>query len=117
MWIDQILIIGEGREFLTALVVPNLEALHAFAAEHGVDHEDDEALLREPKVRELFEQEFRTYSKNAAAHEKIRDFRLVAAGFTVDNDLMTPTMKLKRRRIEQQYAPLVDEMYESFAER
>ena len=62
-------------------------------------------------MRQLFSQTFRRYSRQAAAHEKIRDFRLIHEPFTVENDMMTPTMKLKRRTIETQFGPLIDEMY------
>ncbi|WP_457652688.1 AMP-dependent synthetase/ligase [Rhodocaloribacter sp.] len=110
-WIDQIMVVGEGREFLTALVVPDFEALRAYAKEHGLAYGQlDEMLAQEP-IRKLFEDVFRRYSRNAAAPEKIRDFRFITEPFTVENALMTPTMKLRRRRIEKHYADLIDEMY------
>ena len=116
-WIDQILVVGEGREFLVALVVPDFDALHAFAADELLDASDTDALLKEDVVQELFEREFRSYSRTAAAHEKIRDFRLIAEPFTIENGLLTPTMKPKRGLIEKQNAALISEMYELFAQR
>ncbi len=116
-WIDQILVVGEGREFLVALVVPDLDVLRTFAREEGLAGGDDDALLREEAVHELFEREFRAYSRTAAAHEKIRDFRLIAEPFTIENGLLTPTMKPKRRLIERKYEALVSDMYELFAQR
>lgn len=110
-WIDQIMVVGEGREYLTALVVPNLEALKATAREQGIAYSDDEALLAHDDIQQLFAHEFRRYSRTAAAHEKIRDFRLLLEPFTVENGTMTPTMKLKRRAIEKEYHPLIDTMY------
>jgi long-chain acyl-CoA synthetase len=110
-WIDQLMVVGEGREFLTALVVPDFEALQAYAKEHGLAYgQIDEMLAQEP-IRKLFEDVFRRYSRNAAAPEKIRDFRFITEPFTVDNGMMTPTMKLRRRAIEKRYADLIDEMY------
>lgn len=110
-WIDQIMVVGEGREFLTALVVPDFEALQAYAKEHGLAYgQIDEMLAQEP-IRKLFEDVFRQYSRHAAAPEKIRDFRFITEPFTVDNGMMTPTMKLRRRAIEKHYADLIDEMY------
>jgi len=110
-WIDQVMVVGEGREYLTALVVPDFDALKAYAREQGVAYRGEEALLGEEAVQQLFSQTFRRYSRHAAAHEKIRDFRLIQNPFTVENGMMTPTMKLKRRAIETQHAPLIDEMY------
>lgn len=113
-WIDQILVVGEGREFLTALVVPHLEALQQYAAEHEISYADDADLLTRPEIRKLFDQEFRSYSRSAAAHEKIRGFQLIPEPFTVENEMMTPTLKPKRRVIEQRYADLIEEMYAAF---
>jgi long-chain acyl-CoA synthetase len=68
-------------------------------------------MLAQEKIQQLFEDVFRTYSRSAAAHEKVRNFRLIAEPFTVENEFMTPTLKLKRRVIEQAYEPLIEEMY------
>ncbi|MFW5955227.1 MAG: AMP-dependent synthetase/ligase [Rhodothermales bacterium] len=113
-FIDQILIVGEGREFLTALVVPNMDAIKAHAAETGIEYSDEEDLLYKAEIRKLFEREFKTYSRGAASHERVRDFRLLKEPFTVENGMMTPTMKPKRKVIEAAYRELVNEMYESF---
>lgn len=110
-WIDQIIVIGEGREYLTALVAPDVDALKAYAREKGLAYDTEAALFEHDDVRQLFAQEFRRYSRQAAAHEKIRDFHLIPEPFTVENGMMTPTMKLKRRAIEQQYSALIDALY------
>jgi long-chain acyl-CoA synthetase len=116
-YVDQIMIAGEGREFLTALVVPNMDALKSFADENGITYETEDDLVKDAQVREIFSKEFKAYSRNAAAHEKVRDFRLISEPFSVDNGMLTPTMKPRRKAIEQHYADLIDEMYASFGER
>ncbi|NBB74772.1 MAG: AMP-binding protein [Bacteroidetes bacterium] len=115
-WFDQVVVIGEGRPFLTALVVPDFETLRMRARDHKIDEEtlSDEALLEEPDVRNLFRQAFREYGKKAPAHEKIRNFKLLAEPFTVENGTLTPTMKLKRNVIEERYADEIDAMYAKF---
>lgn len=110
-WIDQIIVIGEGREFLSALVVPDFDAVGRFAREQGLATGDPEALLQEEAIQQLFADEFRRYSRSAASPERIRDFRLLAEPFTIESGLMTPTMKLKRKAISQQFADLIEEMY------
>ncbi len=104
--VDQIMVVGEGREFLTALVVPDLEALAS-----QTQREEGKNLLTDTEALILYSELFQTYSKSTASHEKIRDFRLVAEPFSVENELLTPTMKLKRKAIEQAHARLVEEMY------
>ncbi|HET6569300.1 MAG TPA: long-chain fatty acid--CoA ligase, partial [Rhodothermales bacterium] len=116
-WIEQIVVIGEGREFLTALVVPKMDALEHYAREHAIHYAGESDLLASKPIRALFEQEFRSYSRAAAAHEKIRDFRLLPEPFTFENELLTLTLKPRRKLIEKKYAPLIDEMYEQFAGR
>jgi long-chain acyl-CoA synthetase len=108
--IEQVMVVGEGREFLTALVVPNLDALAEWARQQGIP-DDRQALLAHERTRALFTASFRDYSKGAASHERIRDFRLLAAPFSEENGMMTPTMKLRRSAIEQSYAALIEEMY------
>ena len=113
--IDQMIVIGEGRDYLTALVVPNLDVVKKAARDSGIPYNDEANLLAEESIQKIFDQGFRSYSKKAAAHEKIRGFRLIQEPFTVENGMMTPTMKLKRKEIEKNYSDLIEEMYGVFA--
>jgi long-chain acyl-CoA synthetase len=117
-WIDQIIIIGEDRPFLTALVVPDFESLRMRARDHDVDDTrySDEELLDHEDVRDLFDQTFRAFNRDAAAHEKVRNFRLLAEPFTVEDGTLTPTLKLRRSIIRDRYGDLVDEMYAEFGQ-
>lgn len=110
-WIDQLMVVGEGREFLTALVVPDLDALGAYAKSNGITAAPGQSLTDVDEIKSLFSAEFRAYSKSAASHEKIRDFRIVPEAFTVENKMMTPTLKPRRKEISKVYADLIEEMY------
>ncbi|MFK7844072.1 MAG: long-chain fatty acid--CoA ligase [Rhodothermales bacterium] len=109
--IDQIMIIGEGREYLTALVVPNMDMLILHAKEHKVEYSKPSELIENEAILKLYTKEFKTYSRKAAAHEKIRASRLIKEPFTVENGMMTPTLKLKRKVIEKEYADTIEDMY------
>lgn len=113
--IDQIVVVGEGREYLTGLVVVSEDWLRAFAKENSLSFKKLEDLFTEEAVQNVFKAAFKSYSKNAAAHERIRDFRLIAEPFTIDNGMMTPKLSLKRNVIEQNYAETINEMYGVFA--
>ncbi|MDZ4700811.1 MAG: long-chain fatty acid--CoA ligase [Rhodothermales bacterium] len=113
--IDQVMVVGEGREYLTALVVPMFDALKVYAREQSIVYTTDAELLANESIKKLYAETFKTYSKTAAAPEKIRDFRFVAEAFTVDNEMMTPTMKLKRKVIEAKYKNTIEQMYGVFA--
>ncbi len=109
--VDQIMVVGEGREYLTALVVPDMEALAQFAKEKGIAHASDDDLIKSNEVQAMFKKTFRDYSKSVAAHEKIRDFRVILDPFSVENGLLTPTLKPRRRQISNHYEELIDGMY------
>ena len=111
-WIDQIMVVGEAREFLTALVVAEEDVIRGYAKEHKLEASKLADILASEEVQRVFTQMFKSYSRQAAAHEKIRKFRLVLEPFSIENGMMTPTMKLKRKVIEAQYAELIQEMYE-----
>jgi long-chain acyl-CoA synthetase len=115
-WVDQIMIVGEDRPFLTALVVPDFESLRMRARDQGVDEAsyDNEALVKLDDIRKLFDQAFRSYNRDTSAHEKIRNFHLIPDPFTVEDGALTPTLKLKRRVIEERYKEEIDEMYAKF---
>ena len=115
-WFDQVVVIGEGRPFLTALVVPDFETLRMRARDHQVNESalSDEELIDNPDIQKLFRKAFREYGREAPAHEKIRDFTLLTEPFTVENGTQTPTMKLKRNVIEERYEEEIDDMYAKF---
>lgn len=102
--VDQVVVIGEARPFLAALIVPNAEALAEFCAEQGLTQEDPAllgALLARLK-RDLDDQ---------PRFAQIRRLALIHEPFTVDNELLTPTMKPRRRRIMQVHADLIESLY------
>jgi len=117
-WIDQIIVIGEERPFLSALVVPDFESLRMRARDHGIDEASysDAELIEHEDVRAAFDTIFRDYNRGAIAHEKIRNFRLLTEPFTVEEETLTPTLKLRRSVITERYADRIDAMYEEFGQ-
>ena len=117
-WIDQIIVIGEDRPFLSALVVPDFESLRMRARDHGIDEASysDAELIEHEDVRAAFDTIFRDYNREAIAHEKIRNFRLLTEPFTVEDETLTPTLKLRRSVITERYADRIDAMYEEFGQ-
>ncbi len=110
-FIDQIMVVGEAREYLTALIVADEDVVRSFAKEKKLEESKYVELLANEELKNVVKGLLKTYSKSAVAHEKIRDFRFIIEPFSVENGMMTPTMKLKRKVIEQNYADLIDEMY------
>jgi len=104
-------LIGDRRKFLTALIVPNFEKLERDAAALGVQFKNREELVNDPKVKQLFQSELDRFNQNLDRQEKIRRFALLPNDFTIDNDEITPSLKVKRKVVDTRYKPMIDEMY------
>ena len=110
-WIDQMVVVGEAQNFMAGLIVPDFEVLAKYAKDNGLDYKDNEVLISHPEIVEVFKKEIRTFSKDLASHEKIRDFRLLPNEFTVETGEITPTMKVKRRVIAEKYADQISSIF------
>src|SRR5699024_9248726 len=110
-WIDQLMVVGEKQPYMAALIVPDFEVLQAHAQQQNIAHDSIEALIAQPDILDLYKKEIRSYANELASHEKIRDFRLLPAEFTVETGELTPTLKIKRRVVEKQYAPLIQDIF------
>jgi long-chain acyl-CoA synthetase len=110
-YIDQVIVCGEGRKYITALVVPARDELWAFARERGLAASGYEDLLARAETRELIAREIETATAARAPYEKVKVFCLLPEGFTLANDLLTPTLKLRRGLILRRYADRIEAMY------
>ena len=112
-FVEQCVVLGDGRKFVSALIVPNFEQLTAWAEAGGVDlPEDRAAVCRDDRVRDRIQQEVDRVNDEFESYEQIKQFRLVEEEFTEANDLLTPTMKKKRRNILDRFADKVEMIYE-----
>jgi long-chain acyl-CoA synthetase len=111
--IEQAMVLGDARKFVAALLVPNVAAVRAWAAEEGIDlPADTAAICEDQRVRDRIETVVEGVNAEVEPHERIKRFRLVPEEFTEENDLLTPTMKKKRRAILDRHAEAVDWLYE-----
>lgn len=110
-WIDQLVVVGEAQNFMGALIVPDFEVLEKFARDNNIDAKSNEELIQHEKVINVFKKEMRSFSKDLASHEKIRDFRLLPNEFTVETGEITPTLKVKRRVIADKYSDQISEIF------
>ena len=104
-------LIGDQRKYLSALIVPNFEKLEREAAALGVKAANYEELVNDPKVRGLIQDELDRFNQNLDRQEKIRRFILLPRDFSIDEDEITPSLKVKRRQIDKKYKHLIDQMY------
>ncbi|QIB75906.1 long-chain fatty acid--CoA ligase [Halogeometricum borinquense] len=110
--VEQCMVLGDGRKFVSALIVPSFEEIRDWADREGYDLPDDaRGICRDDRVKERIQSEIDQVNENFEPYEQIKQFRLVPEEFTENNDLMTPTMKKKRRNILDRYADQVDLLY------
>jgi long-chain acyl-CoA synthetase len=110
--VEQAMVVGDDQKFVSAIVVPNFEGVRKWAQREGIDLPDGErAICRDDRVRDRIQQEVDAVNANFERYEQIKQFRLVPEEFTEENDLLTPTMKKKRRNILDRWGDEVAAIY------
>jgi long-chain acyl-CoA synthetase len=113
--IAQAVLLGDRRPYPVMLVVPDFPALQRWARHHGgraaALAADREALIGEPAVQKALRREVRRHVAGCAALERPKRIAIVADEFTVDNELLTPTLKVRRREVEERYAAVLAGLY------
>lgn len=110
-FIEQVAVVGNGRKYVTALVVPAFEALREWARRNGLERTGNEDLVKDPRVIGFYRARIDVISANLAQYEKIKKFTLVPGEFTQEKGEITPTMKIKRKVLEDHYGDVIDAMY------
>ncbi|WP_254522109.1 AMP-dependent synthetase/ligase [Natrinema caseinilyticum] len=110
--VEQAMVVGDGEKFIGALLVPNTDYVRSWADEADIDLPDDpQEMCDDDRVREHVQQEVDRVNEEFEKHETIKRFELVPREFTEENDMLTPTMKKKRRVIMDRFEDRVDRIY------
>ncbi len=110
-YIEQAVLIGDGRKYLSALIVPNFVELSSWARSEGLAFDSNDELISRPDVIKFFETRIENSMKDYARVEQIRKFRLLPDNFSIDGGELTPTLKLKRMQIYQKYSNTIESLY------
>jgi long-chain acyl-CoA synthetase len=110
-YIAQIAVVGDGRKFVGALIVPDYELLEAYASERGIAYAGREELITHPDIHRLMEGRVEEHQKDLASYEKVKRFVLLPSPFTMESGELTDTLKLRRPAILSKYATAIDSMY------
>jgi long-chain acyl-CoA synthetase len=110
-YIEQIAVIGDARKFVSALIVPAFDVLEDYVRTHHIDYTSREDLMHDPRVVQFYEKRIMEHSKELAGHEQIKKFTLLPTAFTQEAGEITPTMKLRRKFINEKYQDVIDRMY------
>ena len=110
-YFENVAIVGDGRSFISALIVPNHAALETYARSHRIAFEKPQDLVLKPEIHELAMKEIASHTGDFAAFEKIKRVAFISGEFTIDGGELTPTLKLRRRMIEKKYKAQIDQIY------
>ncbi|HYU15342.1 MAG TPA: long-chain fatty acid--CoA ligase [Candidatus Acidoferrum sp.] len=109
---SQVLVHGERRNFCTALVTLDEDAIAKWAAENGLAGKPASEIAASPEVRRLLEPYFEQVNRSLARYETIKNFVILPRDLTVEEGELTPSLKVKRKAVEKKYIGDLDQMYQ-----
>jgi long-chain acyl-CoA synthetase len=112
--VEQVIVIGNMRKFPSALIVPSFEALRSYADSLALGVRDRKELVRHPRVLEFFKKKVDEVTRDLAPYEKVKKIALLDTEFTIDGGELTPTLKIRRKFVEEKYRETIDALYPKF---
>jgi long-chain acyl-CoA synthetase len=110
--VEQCMVVGDGEKFIGALIVPNFEGVRKRGKSEGVELPDDgNEIADDERVHGWIEEEVEEVNQDFEKYETIKKFELVADEWTEENDMLTPSLKKKRRNILEKHRNVVDRIY------
>jgi long-chain acyl-CoA synthetase len=113
IYIEQVIVIGDGEKFAAALIAPEWVLLKQWAEKQGIDTSDVQGMIDHPKTQALFEKEIERINPSFGKWEQIKAFRLLPRTLNIDQGEITPTLKLKRKKIMENWSALVQDIFKS----
>ena len=110
-FVAEAVLIGEGRKFPSLLIVPDFESLEQWAKQNNIAWSDHAQLVASPAVEAMMDAEMQTAFQGLASFETPKKITLLAHEFTIERGELTPSLKVKRRVIDQHYKDVIDRMY------
>jgi long-chain acyl-CoA synthetase len=111
-FVNQAVLVGNERRFPAALIVPNFEMLESYARLKELDIHTPAEFCRHPRILDLFARQIDAATVNLGKFEKVKKFALLEGELTVENGELTPTLKVKRRIVDEKYRDIIDAMYQ-----
>jgi long-chain acyl-CoA synthetase len=110
-FIEQVMLVGADRKFVSALIVPSFPNLKDWCRKNGITESNNEELMRNPKVVEMFKELVESFNKFFNHVEQVKKFELLANEWSVDTGEMTPKLSLKRKVIIEKYRDAIERIY------
>ncbi|HEY0969680.1 MAG TPA: AMP-binding protein, partial [Gemmatimonadales bacterium] len=110
-YVAQAIMLGDRRPYPVMLVVPDFEALAPWAADAGIDATDRASLATHHRLRELLEGEVHSRLAGAARYEQPRKVAVLTQELTIEEGLLTPSLKVRRRAVEARFRDVIERLY------
>jgi len=110
-FITDAVVIGDKRPYLVALVMIDHENVERYAQDAAIPFSNFASLCRRPEIQELIQAEIDRVNEGFARVEQVKKFRLIEQKLTAEDEELTPTMKLKRKLVNEKYRDLIESMY------
>jgi long-chain acyl-CoA synthetase len=110
-YIEQVAVIGDERNYVTAIIAPSIPDLEAYAKKNKIGYTNIDELLKSPIIYQLIESRILELQKGMASYEIIKRFTLIRKSFTIETGELTNTLKMRRAVIMQKYKLIIEEMY------
>jgi len=110
-WVSQVVVVGDRRPYLTALLTLDQEKVAAFAEQKGIAHASFTDLLAHPDVQQLVENAVAEVNENLARVEQVKKWHVFDREFQMDAEEVTPTLKIRRKAIIDKYADVIEDLY------
>jgi len=113
VYVEQIVAVGDKRNFISAIIAPNFDALKGYLREKGFDGLSASEMSSHPETISLFNEEITARMESFPQYEKIKKFIVIDRLFELEKNEITPSLKIRRKAISENFKDLIDTMYES----
>ena len=110
-YIQQVMVVAEGRQFVSALIVPNFEFLKGELSKMNIPFTSWNEIVKNEAVNKLYKTKIEEFQTSLASFEKVKKFVLMPAEFEIGSGEITPTLKIKRKVVSEKYKDLIEQMY------
>ena len=110
-FVNQVVLVGNERKFPAALIVPNFEMLASYAELKGLDIKSPSEFCSHKRIIDLLERQVASVTTNLSQYEKVKKLALLENELTVEGGELTPTLKVKRRVVDEKYRSVIDALY------
>lgn len=111
-FVSQVVVVGNSRNYASALIVPNMELLRSYADLKKIHYNNHSELLANPRIVDLIQRQVDRYTAELARYETVKKVALLEKEFTIESGELTPTLKPRRSVIERKYADVINRLYE-----